>query len=124
MSYTRVLTAPEASYSVGPGAWTADLPADGVAIVLQLNQVDWPHVGDDAVSAALQCSYDGGSTYLPLTGETLLDVATPGNKIMPANSFRIAASVDPEVGGITRKGRVTFDVVKPLTFSAFIDSVD
>ena len=107
-------------------------PAGGVAVpsnvtgyVLWVQQLNgaaggWVHDGSAALRIdALQVSYDGGTTWGNLiTNEMLNDVAIPattkGSPLRPADTFPIAASLQPQVGGTQRQLRLSYTVFKTV----------
>lgn len=117
---------PISQRTVQPGPNTIvspNIPATAVGYVLLIQQVSWPHAGDVAVTVSLEASYNGGTEWQPLTSDTITDEATPATKGIVANAFKVIASLDPEVGGVARNLRFSYNFQKALTVSGSITAL-
>lgn len=122
----RIHTIPATALSQGQtgNMVSPNIPTDSPGYALTVQQVGWPQVGGPALKVWLDASYDGGTNWVNLTEDTFPDEAVPAFRTIPANAFRVVASIDPEVGGVKRKLRMRYEAVKAITVSATVVSLD
>lgn len=94
---------------------SAPIPTNAVAYVTTIQQVGWSNSGGAALKVWLDVSYNDEGSWENLTEDTFPDEAVAAYRTIPANAFRIAASMGPEVGGVKRKLRLRYEAVKAVT---------
>jgi hypothetical protein len=119
---TQILAIPQTAFPAGPQSFSGNIPADANSFSLLIQQVSWPHAGDDAFSMALSVSYDGGATWVTLQSYTFPDAPQPASKGIPADCFKVGQSIYPEQGQ-ARKYKVDLNFLKPLTASGAVYKV-
>ena len=130
MAFTLVHQFPTLTLTAGvqgtPPAVDVTSASYPLTYILEVVQADgaaggWVHDGSDAVRVdGLDVSYDGGVSWTPLiVNEMIQDVAVAAVvknsvTIWPADTFVIAASLGPQVGGTQRQLRFRYTPIKSV----------
>lgn len=121
---TTVLVIPSIPLPIGAASATSPaIPTAAQTYVLTINEVGWSYTGGQAMTLAISVSYDNGTIFKPLTSDAVQDLPIAAFKSFPANQFRVAASMQPEVGGVARLLKLDYVMSKALTISGKIDSI-
>lgn len=118
----RILTLGQTSLPSGAGSQTpaVNIPSAANVCILAINQVGWPHTGEQCGFFRLSYTLDQGATWIELMSSPIMDVAEPAVKSFPANQMRFAASL-ADIGSV-RRLKIEWSFTKALTISGTLDA--
>lgn len=119
-----ILTVPQTNLPAGTQTFTSgaiDPTLQGFTITII--QGAWPFAGDKAFDAKLDCSLDGGTTWLGVSGLDVTDAPFPLNKQGgTTNTATWNASPLPGIGTSGRLLRMTLTLAKPLSIGGSVNA--